>query len=251
MVRAGHDNAWKETMMYRIMEALAAAALCATAANAAQLTTTYDANGGQDGMMFDLTAKKTITLAGFDYRILGVNGGPGIFNTIEVYYVTDRTTYVGKEADPNLWTLLGSQTVETANYPPSIHVDIGGLTMHPGETIGIYFTEIGIADTSVARRSGPLGAFENDDLIFEDRGAAKFYPFGATFTPRVWCGTIHYELTGTPCPPDVNGDLTVDVLDLLMVLAAWGATSGPEDINGDGIVNVLDLLEVLAAWGPC
>jgi hypothetical protein len=53
------------------------------------------------------------------------------------------------------------------------------------------------------------------------------------------------------CPADVNGDLNVNVLDLLAVLAAWGATSGPEAINGDGIVNVLDLLEVLAGWGPC
>jgi hypothetical protein len=50
-------------------------------------------------------------------------------------------------------------------------------------------------------------------------------------------------------PADVNGDGVVDVLDLLLVLGAWGATSGPEDINGDGIVNVLDLLEVLSNWG--
>ena len=53
------------------------------------------------------------------------------------------------------------------------------------------------------------------------------------------------------CPADVNGDGTVNVLDLLEVLAAWGATGCPEDINGDGVVDVLDLLEVLAAWGPC
>jgi hypothetical protein len=53
------------------------------------------------------------------------------------------------------------------------------------------------------------------------------------------------------CPADVNGDNTVDVLDLLMVLAAWGDTGVPEDINEDGIVDVLDLLEVIAAWGPC
>jgi probable HAF family extracellular repeat protein len=53
------------------------------------------------------------------------------------------------------------------------------------------------------------------------------------------------------CPADVNGDSFVDVLDLLAVLAAWGATSGPEDVNGDGVVDVLDLLELLSAWGPC
>jgi hypothetical protein len=61
-----------------------------------------------------------------------------------------------------------------------------------------------------------------------------------------------YEFQPEPmCPADVNGDAFVDVLDLLAVLAAWGATSGPEDINGDGQVDVLDLLLLLAAWGPC
>ena len=60
-----------------------------------------------------------------------------------------------------------------------------------------------------------------------------------------------YRALVPPCPPDVNGDGVVDVLDLLAVLAAWGNAGGPEDINGDGIVNVLDMLEVLAAWGPC
>jgi hypothetical protein len=60
-----------------------------------------------------------------------------------------------------------------------------------------------------------------------------------------------YAPPAAPCPADVNGDLVVDVLDLLAVLAAWGATSGPEDINGDGVVDVLDLLELLAGWGPC
>jgi len=60
---------------------------------------------------------------------------------------------------------------------------------------------------------------------------------------------------GLECPADVappGGDGTVDVLDLLAVLAAWGDCPGcPEDINDDGVVDVLDLLEVLGAWGPC
>ena len=53
------------------------------------------------------------------------------------------------------------------------------------------------------------------------------------------------------CPEDVNGDGTVDVLDLLAVIAAWGNPGGPEDVNGDGVVDVLDLLAVISAWGPC
>ena len=47
---------------------------------------------------------------------------------------------------------------------------------------------------------------------------------------------------------DVNGDGVVDVLDLLLLLAAWGNLGGPEDVNGDGVVDVLDLLLLLANW---
>ncbi len=62
-----------------------------------------------------------------------------------------------------------------------------------------------------------------------------------------------YELQAPECPADINGDETVDVLDLIAVLAAWGPCEPdcPEDIDVDGVVDVLDLLEVLAAWGPC
>ncbi len=54
------------------------------------------------------------------------------------------------------------------------------------------------------------------------------------------------------CPADVTGDGTVDVVDLLAVLAAWGPCPDcPEDITGDDEVTVLDLIELLSAWGPC
>ena len=55
------------------------------------------------------------------------------------------------------------------------------------------------------------------------------------------------------CLSDVTGDGTVNVLDLLAVFAAWGASGGdiPEDVNFDGIVDVMDLLLVLSSWGPC
>ena len=49
---------------------------------------------------------------------------------------------------------------------------------------------------------------------------------------------------------DVNGDGTVDVLDLLTLLGDWGpCPSCASDLNGDGTVNVLDLLDLLANWG--
>ena len=61
-----------------------------------------------------------------------------------------------------------------------------------------------------------------------------------------------YIWPGYGCWSDVNYDGTVDVLDLLAVIGAWGNCGlCREDINDDGIVGVDDLLSVLDDWGPC
>ena len=55
-----------------------------------------------------------------------------------------------------------------------------------------------------------------------------------------------------PCPADLDGDGTIAVPDLLLLLAVWGLDpGGPPDFDGDGAVAVPDLLLLLAAWGPC
>jgi len=58
-----------------------------------------------------------------------------------------------------------------------------------------------------------------------------------------------------PCIADVNGDLSVNVDDLLAVIGAWGPCADPEacpgDTNADDVVDVDDLLAVIGAWGAC
>src|SRR5210317_1195917 len=57
---------------------------------------------------------------------------------------------------------------------------------------------------------------------------------------------------GEDCPADVDLNGSVDVNDLLEVLANWGPCAGcPADIDGDGQVAITDLLTVLGDWGPC
>jgi hypothetical protein len=53
---------------------------------------------------------------------------------------------------------------------------------------------------------------------------------------------------------DLNGDGVIDVIDLLLMLGAWGQCPDPPaecqaDIDGTGSVNVTDLLMLLAEWG--
>ncbi len=58
---------------------------------------------------------------------------------------------------------------------------------------------------------------------------------------------------GLPCPEDVNGDGTVNVLDLIDLLLCFGLPAVPdceaEDVNEDGTVNVLDLIDLLLEFG--
>jgi spore coat protein CotH len=54
-------------------------------------------------------------------------------------------------------------------------------------------------------------------------------------------------------PGDLDGDGTVGVSDLLIVLDAWGVCGDPSDcpadLDGDGTVGVSDLLIILGEWG--
>ncbi|MCZ6837570.1 MAG: hypothetical protein O7G85_17475 [Planctomycetota bacterium] len=74
-------------------------------------------------------------------------------------------------------------------------------------------------------------------------------------------GSATWEGEGTVCNPDATCpsscpsdcglvDGTVDVEDLLDLLASWGSSGGC-DSDPNGVVDVDDLLDLLAAWGPC
>ena len=53
------------------------------------------------------------------------------------------------------------------------------------------------------------------------------------------------------CPGDLDGNQSVGVDDLLLVLQAWGTSEETADVTEDGIVDVSDLLVVIGAWGTC
>jgi hypothetical protein len=62
-----------------------------------------------------------------------------------------------------------------------------------------------------------------------------------------------FDCDGNPisCPEDINGNGTVEVSDVLLLLSDFGCTSDctGADIDGDGAVSVTDVLLLLAAFG--
>ena len=70
-------------------------------------------------------------------------------------------------------------------------------------------------------------------------------PWGAPNLP------FRFHVTMETCDGDGNGDMMVDIIDFLALLAAWGSQNPTFDLDGDGTVGIADFLALLAAWGPC
>lgn len=112
--------------------------------------------------------------------------------------------------------------LEAATNPPGTptHVPIGGLTLNAGETVGIYWTT---TDTGVRYTNGPLGAYENAHLRFEDRGTGNEYPFSVAYSPRVWNGTVYYQTAGQSCP--ATFDVYLDTVNPPVTQVCTGLTA--------------------------
>lgn len=113
-------------------------------------------------------------------------------------------------------------------------------------------------------------SFRNNtgDIYLDGFGAGAINSFGSG-NPQIggseFCGNspghilgawrnLGGNLFGHYCPiGDLNGDGAVNVLDVLILLGAWGTCADPgecpADLNGDGDVDVFDLLILLTAWG--
>jgi hypothetical protein len=78
-----------------------------------------------------------------------------------------------------------------------------------------------------------------------------------TFGDDVACGAVFSEVFSAPiacyCLNDANVDGSINVGDILLVLAEFGCTAGcTADVTSDGNVNVSDLLSILSEFGqPC
>lgn len=99
----------------------------------------------------------------------------------------------------------------------------------------------------------PLGPPTGLFTVLQDPSGTPLTGVQVIGAPNSGLDEQSFQLDFTPpCPGDLNGDLIVNVADLIQMLIAWGPNPGdPADLNGDGIVNVLDLLQLLTVWGSC
>lgn len=170
--------------------------LLSSLASAQCHTSTLAGGNGQNGAMFDITniSATAITVTGVDQAYF--NAGTTV--TYEIYTVTAGTSFIGNETTAANWTLQGTAT-NVAHPTALVAVPIPivlSVTIAPGQTLGFYCTTN--TDT-IAYTNGatPVGTvFNGDGTINFVVGVGKSYPFGATFTPRVWNGVVRYQVVG-------------------------------------------------------
>ena len=152
------------------------------------LTTLFAQNNQFAGNTFDLQASVPVQLTGFDINLAAAAGT----HTVAVYWRLGTAN--GAQGSAAGWTLLGTDAgvvAAGANNPSSVNV--GGLSLTPGQVYGIYVDLQSYPSSSLMYTNGGPAVFSNADLsltTFHGKGNPAFT--GADFFPRQWNGTVHY-----------------------------------------------------------
>jgi hypothetical protein len=149
------------------------------------LTTTFAAGNGQNGNMFDLTVGNS----GISVTAVDIHTTSTASVTIETYYRVG--TYVGADTNAALWTLHESVTATGAGTGNGTTITYTSpLILNSNTVYGMYITAT-TGSLQYTNGTGGNQQYSNADIQL-DLGYGKSYPFGSTFNPRVWNGTIYY-----------------------------------------------------------
>jgi hypothetical protein len=120
---------------------------------------------------------------------------------------------------------------------------VASASIHPDNVLG----ESGGGTFTFGASTIEVSGVEFDSLVLFNNGPG---PFGG-----VQMGIDNVIIGAASCAGDLDETGVVNVIDLLDLLAAWGACPNegdcPADLNDDDVVNVMDLLILLANWGAC
>jgi hypothetical protein len=191
---------WRRCGTWLLVATLLPAA-AASAAHAQSITTTYAGGNGQAGAMFDVTTfGSELFITALDINVRRWDGANLLV------YITPGG-YGGKDTDPAAWTLMASTGLTSVNptgTPTQVAFSPFGLGAN--SIFGFYVT----FDQPCLARPGCPDALEytdgantyaNADLRL-DLGIGKDYPFGQTYSPRTWNGTLYYQLEAPVTVPE-------------------------------------------------
>lgn len=163
------------------------------------LTSTYGHNNGQDGVMFDVVSNG---LNAIEINCIGSNWDPGGNINYEVY-IKDGSC-IGFANNSAAWSLHSAgSVVSTGNGNTTLITLDSIIGIECSNTVGIYLTNTGGSNPNANYTNGTsLGqVYSSNTDISILQGYGKSYPFGSTYGPRVFNGTIHYNTVGCGALP--------------------------------------------------
>ena len=159
------------------------------------LTTIYDEDNGQDGIMFDITASTDVTITGFDCNLDDISN----LYDLEIYF--KNGTHLGSTMTPGNWTLIGSTTGVVGlgqNIATPIPIVLNQALAN-GQTGAFYITASNGVNIAYTQQGvtpiGNIAAADANITVWD--GTGKEYPFSTDYTARTPNITVHYDC----CPP--------------------------------------------------
>lgn len=150
------------------------------------LTSTIVNNNNQNGVMFDINAKRAITINSFEVNTDNATDAP-----VAIYYKAG--THVSFETSSASWTLLGLANITgTENSYTKIPLPLN-VTIPAGQTAAFYITHTNGTLINYSNGTGVGNIITQDTNIQILEGVAKAYPFSTTYSPRRFEGKIHYS----------------------------------------------------------
>jgi len=171
----------------------------AGAANASSLSTLF--TGGNSGSAgggnyFTVTVTNALNVTGFDVNTTAAAGTNFGF---EVYTVP--TTHAGNELIPGNWTLVGTGTGVSAglNLPSPVTL-AAPFQLGTGAVGMAIFLRGGPGSVSLSYTNGTGSNqnYSNSDLALALGTATNAFFSPSVFTPRVWNGTVYYDVVPEP-----------------------------------------------------
>jgi subtilisin-like proprotein convertase family protein len=206
------------------------------------LPTTFAGGNGNFGNMFDVNAVTDVTIDSFD-----INADTGATFDVEVYAKTG--TWVGFEADPSAWTLIGTAVAVVSNgdgVATPLNLTLN-YVMAAGETHAFYVTptDFSTGGLNYTNGTGTGNVWASDANIEFLEGGARGYPFsGSTFQPRVFNGNIHYTTGGGSGLDFTCADLGENQIEVTVTDDSGNVSTCIATIN------VIDLIAPVITCGP-
>ncbi|MFM7132955.1 MAG: dockerin type I domain-containing protein [Planctomycetota bacterium] len=183
-----------------------------------------------------------------------------------------RATQVG---DPVFGSLAATKTPGTYTFNVAIPVefvieaDAFGQPVADGTPVAgvlpvsgllVEGEDSALVSIAIANESSQTQPLETDPFVDLPLALPTVFPTGGTanllmngdFTSVSTTNSIDADIIANGVRVyalgDINRDGVVDLLDLNLLLAAWGSKGGPADLDASGRVNARDLSILLGAW---